>query len=108
MAFTSRSGSRSCTKTLLEIATVFCSSDIRVLPVLRVVHDTFTLYVRVESVVGDHASCAKVARELAIETVKDWALWNNLGCLSSNSLSTRLIDNVCVVLDDICLFKGQG
>ena len=49
-------------------------SNVGVLPVLRVVHDTFALNVSVQAIVLDHASFAQVAGESAAVAVEDGAL----------------------------------
>ena len=60
---------------------------------------------RVESIVDDHAGCAEVAGELAVEAVEDGALRHNLRGLSANILGARLVNDVTVVLDNICVQK---
>ena len=49
-------------------------SNVGVLPVLRVVHDTFALNVSVQAIVRDHASLAQMAGELAAVAVENGSL----------------------------------
>ena len=77
-------------------------SDVLVLPVARVVNDTFTFDVAVESVVGGHTCRGQVRREFAVEAVQDGSLRGDLRRFSSHILRTRLVDDLVVAGDDIC------
>ena len=77
-------------------------SDVLVLPISRVVDDSFSFNVCVEAVVGGHARRGQVARELAVEAVQDGALRRDLGSLSAHILRARLVDDLVVAANDIC------
>ena len=44
-----------------------------------------------------------MGRELAVKAVQDGSLGSDLGSLSADVLRTRLVDDVGVVLDYICM-----
>ena len=61
---------------------------------------------RVQSIVDDHAAGSEVTRELSVEAVEDGALGHNLRGFSTNILCACLVDDVTVVLDNICVNNG--